>query len=66
MFSAPVFLDNLVVFSLSVEKCWRSESQVEGVRKKRGDVKNTSKLLFVLAQTSLVHNLQGHMDVCNE
>lgn len=66
VFSAPVFLNNLAVFSLSVEKCWRSESQVEWVRKKRGDVKSTSKLLFVLAQTSSVHNLQSHVDVCND
>lgn len=35
LFSAPVFLDNLVVFLLCAEKCWRSEKPNEGSKKKR-------------------------------
>lgn len=34
LLSAPVFLDNLVVFSLCAEKCWRSEKPNGGSKKK--------------------------------
>lgn len=53
VFSAPLFLDNLVVFLLSTAKCWRSEKPSGGTIKERGEKEN---------KTALTHtqHIEGH------
>lgn len=63
LFSVPVFLYNLVLFSLCTEKCWRSERPNEQSKKRGKTVSNTGELLFDKLTVNLLKIC--HMHICH-